>query len=204
VDTTLQIADRTYQITFIYVILPLVGIALIVFALIWGRRLGKRPFEIGLAKLGINLKADTMTLLILLGFLMACVGVFFQYRGYETKVTDLKGLLNEAQTKIEERDKILKSFQVYSMRFHLLFPETDTIDAPKIEVQAYIEEPGQVGRQLRPCEKCDVVSNDVWVNVDDLRSGDKLRIVAYEGDEKSWMSNDVEIPKTRLQMRREE
>lgn len=202
-DTTLQAVDTTYQMAFIYIILPLVGIALIVFALIWGKRLGKRPFEISLAKLGVDLKADTMTLLILLGFLMACVGVFFQFRGYETQVTNLQEDLDNAETKIKERDEILKSFQVYAMRFHLVFPETDTIDAPKIKVQAYVEEPGQVGRQLRPCEKCDVISNDVWVNVDDLRSGDKLKIIAYEGDEKSWMSNDVEIPKTKLQMRRE-
>ena len=193
---------KTYQMIFFYIVLPLLGIGLIIFALFRGRSLGQRPVEIALTKLGLNLKSDTLTLLIILGCVLACIGVFFWYRGYETQVADLKIELEQAKTRINTIDDVLKSFKVYAMRFHLIFPEIDTIDAREIKVQAYISKQGDPPPKLYDTETLVGFSNDIWVKIDNLNPGDKLCIVAYEGEDKSWQSAEIEIPKAHIQMRR--
>ena len=98
-------AENTlYMTMLLYVVSPLVGIALIVFALGWGSRLGRRPVELSLDRLGLNFKADILTLLVLLGFVLAGVGVFFGYQGYESRLLALQRKLDEMQTKMNSMD----------------------------------------------------------------------------------------------------
>ena len=193
---------ETYQMIFFYIVLPLLGIGLIIFALFRGRRLGQRPVEIALSKLGINLKSDTLTLMIILGCVLACLGVFFWSKGYETYVTELEGKVDKLEAEKKTKDELLERFKVYAMRFNLVFPKEDTLNTQDIKVQAYMAKQGKLPAKLYDPETFLGWSNDIWVKIDNLNPGDKLRIVAYEGEQKSWQSRDIEIPKTNINMRR--
>lgn len=193
-------AQNTIYELFLYIVIPIVGIGLMVFALGWGWRLGQRPVEIAIAKLGLNFKADILTLLVLLGFVMAGAGAFFWYRGYEFRLADLQGKLAQMQTKMNNMDEVLQSFKVYDLRLHLIFP--DQVDVRRTKVQVYITKQGRGSPQLSAPETDIGVANDLWVKLDSLNRGDKLRIVAYEGNEKTWESAHMEIPKTQVQMTR--
>lgn len=192
--------NAAYVTILLYVVFPLVGIALIVFALGWGSRLGRRPVELSLDRLGLNFKADILTFLVLLGFVLAGVGVFFGYQGYESRLLALQRQLEEMQTRMKTMDEALQSFKVYDMRLNLIFP--DEVDARNAKVQVYVSKQGKGPPQLSVPETDVGFSNDLWVKLDSLNRGDRLRIVAYEGAEKAWESSDIEIPKTQVQMRR--
>jgi hypothetical protein len=193
----------TFQQILFYIVLPLLGIGLIIFALGWGRRLCKLPVEIDLKKLGLCLKSDALTLLILLGCALACVGVFVWFRGYETTVKNLKSDLQKAETKINTQDNILERFRAYNMGFLLVFAEAETVDPQEIKVQAYIAKQGDTSAQLYDANAEVGLSDDIWVRIDNLNPGDRLRIVAYGAEGEEWESAEiVEIPKSRIQMRR--
>ena len=193
---------NTYQMILLYVLLPLSGLGLIIFALVRGKHLGQKPVEIVLTKLGLSLKLDTLTLLILLGCVFSGVGVYFWYRGYESQVGDLKRKVEKVEAEKTTLDGVLERFRVYAMRFHLVFPKEEAINAKAIKTQAYIAKQSEVSPKLYEIEPLVGFSNDIWVKIDNLNPGDKLCIVAYEGLEKSWESADIEIPKTNIQMRR--
>lgn len=193
---------ETYQLIFFYIVLPLLGIGLIVFALVRGRRLGQRPVEISAAKLGLSLKSDTLTLLIILGCILACVGVFVWSRGYEAHVKGLKDKLQTVEAEKNNLYDVLDRLRVYAMRFNLVFPHEDTVNVKEFEVQVYKVKQGEVEPKLYTPKPLVGLMDDIWVNIDNLIPGDKLRIVAYEGGDKSWESSDIEIPKSQIHMRR--
>jgi hypothetical protein len=185
---------------FIYIVLPLFGIGCIVFALGWGMRLGQRPVEIGFNKLGLTVKADLLTLLVLLGFVLAGVGAFFAYQGYEAKLVRDAKMISQEQAKTILLQNELESFKVYDMSFHLIFPEP--VDVRRAKIQIYITKKGQGPPQLSTPETDIGIANDLWVKMKGLTSGDKFRIVAMEGIDKNWVSADMEIPKAQIQMSR--
>lgn len=195
-------ASQAHTMILLYLV-PLVGMVLIVFALVWGKRLGQRRVEIALTKLGIDLKSDTLTLMILLGCAMASVGILFWYQGYEAQVRKLKADVQQAKYKMESMNNILQSFRVYSMQFHPVFPKADTVNVKDMEVQVYICKQGKGPPQLCTSQATIGFSNDLWVNVDNLNPGDKLRLVTYGSEGESWESADViEVPQTDIQLRR--
>jgi len=193
---------NTYQMILFFIVLPLLGLGLIIYALVMGRRLGQRPVEIVINWLGLSLKLDTLTLLILLGCILTSAGGYFWYRGYESQVADLKSKLLKAEAKKNTLDEVLERFRVYAMRFHLVFPQDETFNAQEVKARVYIAKQGEVSPRLYGAETLVGFSNEIWVKIDNLNPGDKLSIVAYEGEEKSWESPDIEIPKTNIQMRR--
>ena len=190
---------------FLYIVLPFLGVALIVFALGWGWRLGKRPVEIGVAKLGMNLKADILTLLLLLGFSLCVVGVFFVYRDYETRLERLDGELNQVRGQLASIDKFRKTLtdemerlQGYDLGFRLNFPEAPREDT---QIQVYI---GGVTEAPRLTPKVDtrVDGNAIWIKLPQrLNRGDRIRVVALEQG-RNWDSGAIDIPTIPLQMRR--
>lgn len=66
------------------------GLLVIALALILSQRLGNRPVELGFDKLGLNLKADRLTFVLVVGLIMIGVGVFFRYQNYETELKKLQ------------------------------------------------------------------------------------------------------------------
>lgn len=130
------------------------GILVMVFALVWGTRLGAQPVEFGVGKLGLNLKADRLTVIFSLGFLMAGVGVFFRYRGYETQVANLKsdvvrleGNLSQVSKTMEKLTSDLQGLKDYDLGLNLAFPPG--VDPRQLKIQVYTQKSGDPGFSLR-------------------------------------------------------
>jgi hypothetical protein len=197
--------ETTLQMILFYIVLPLVGVGLIVFAFVFGKRLSLRPVDFGFDRMGLKLKCDAFTFLVLLGFVMAIIGGFLNYQGYESKIAGLESELEHADIELGTMNNILGRFKAYAMRFHLCFPEDDSVDIEKIKVQAYIAKQGEGPSQLYDPEIIVGFSDDLWVKIDNLNCGDKLNIVAFADEGRSWESAGViEVPKTQLEMRRME
>ncbi|UCD18436.1 MAG: hypothetical protein JSV44_05880 [Candidatus Zixiibacteriota bacterium] len=195
--------ETTVKMILVYILLPLAGIGLILFSLLRAKRLCQRPVDLEYKKLGLHLKCDTLSLLVLLGFVMAIAGAFFYYGDYEDDISKLELQLENANTEIAAKDQVLQKFQCYAMRFSLVFPPEDSVDADKISVQAIISRQGQGQPQITAPDTRVGLSNDLWVHIDDLHPGDELRILAYEEEGRGWRSTNVcEIPKTQLKMAR--
>ena len=190
---------KIYQIILLYMVLPLVGIGLIVFTVTWGKRLAQRPVEIAVSKLGLNLKTDTLTILILLGAVMASIGVFFIFQGYEKQIEETNRQLIEKDSEIKHLSKSLDKFKVYSMPFHLIFKSTNSVDTEKFRVQVFNWKQGKGEPQITSPPAIPGL-NELWVTVENLNPGDQIRIIAYEDENKSWQSGKIEIPKTDLLM----
>jgi hypothetical protein len=188
-----------YQIILLYIVLPLVGIGLILFSAIWGKRLVERPVEIAVSKLGLSLKTDTLTMLIVLGSVMACMGVFFIYQGYEKQIEESNKQLIEKDSEIKSLNQSLYKFKVYSMRFHLTFESRNNIDTQNFTVQVYNWKQGKGSPQITSPPTISGL-NELWVTIDNLNPGDEIRIIAYEGEKLAWRSRKIEIPKTDLPM----
>ena len=175
------------------------GIGLIVFTVTWGKRLVQRPVEIAVSKLGLNLKTDTLTILILLGSIMASIGVFFIFRGYEKQIEETNKQLIEKDSEIKILSKSLDKFKVYAIRFHLIFKSTNNIDTQKFKVQVFNWKQGKGRPQITSPDAIPGL-NELWVTIDNLNPGDEIRIIVYEDENKSWQSGKIEIPKTDLSM----
>ena len=197
--------ETTLQMILFYIVLPLVGVVLIILAFIFGKRLCQRPVDFGLTKLGLKLTGDAFTFLVLLGFIMAMAGGYLNYQQYESQIAGLESKLELANAELATANGILEGFRAYCMRFHLCFPEEDSVDIEAINVQAYIAKQGEGPSQLYDPETIVGFSDDLWVKIDNLNHGDKLNIVAYDDKDRSWQSEGViEVPKSRLEMRRGE
>lgn len=190
---------KIYQIILLYIVLPLMGIGLIVFTVTWGKRLVQRPVEIAVSKLGLNLKTNTLTILILLGSIMASIGVFFIFRGYEKQIEETNKQLIEKDSEIKILSKFLDKFKVYAMRFHLIFKSTNNIDTQEFKVQVFNWKQGKGAPQITSPDAIPGL-NELWVTIDNLNPGDEIRIIVYEDENKSWKSGKIEIPKTDLPM----
>jgi hypothetical protein len=188
------------------IIFLVVGIGIMVFTLVWGGRLGTGPVELGVPKLGLNLKADRLTLIFLLGFLMTGVGVFFRYRGYESQVKQLQSQVIGLQGRVSQLDSTmqkltdaLQGFKEYDLGLNLVFP--DSVDPRPFNIQVYTKKLSDVNFELLTI-KAETDVGGTWVKINNLSRGERIKIVAQEPDSTIWEGNDVEIPKTQIQMTR--
>jgi len=170
--------------------------------LLWGKALSKLSVNIDSTKLGFKLNTNTMTLLILAALVIV---YFIAIRGinyYEDREQKLKNGLDQAGAKITMMETFLDRFRSYAILFRLVFPEMEKIDASAIKTQVYICKQGQESSQLTEAERTLGFLNDIWIRVQYLNPGDKLKIIAQAGDGRSWESTGVvEIPKSDLSMR---
>lgn len=152
----------------------------------------------------MNLKADLLTVLLLLGFSLCVVGVFFLYRDYESRLAGLDGELKQVKGQLEgfrtTLREDLESLRGYDLGFRLTFPERPREDTT---VQVYI---GGINEppELAPKIEKTIDGNAIWVKLPRrLNRGDRVRVVALESG-RGWESGEIHIPTIPLQMRRAE
>jgi hypothetical protein len=171
--------------------------------LLWGKKLSQLPVIIESTKLGFKLNTNTMTLLVLAALMIVFLIAFRGINYYEEREQKLKNDLDQAGAKITMMETFLDRFRSYVILFRLVFPETEKINAGAIKTQVYICKQGQESSQLTEAERTLGFLNDIWIRVQNLNPGDKLKIIAQEGDGRFWESTGVvEIPKSDLSMRR--
>jgi len=195
----IQLNDPIYQTILVYIVLPLVGIGLIVFALVSGKRLSERPVEIVLDKLGLGLKADAFGLMILVGFVMTSVGVFFLYQGYQTE-------LEKYQTELEKKNNVAgfiatvrEKVKEYNLNLILDFPES--LNPNLTEADLYIRRKGMSNDVLyKHLEKLKQEPGGIVVQFSGLSEGDTVYVEAeYAG--KKWQSDYIRVPTAYLKMK---
>ena len=205
--------DKTLTTEAIFLFSLCAGIVLIIFSIIWSGRLKNRPpVEIVLSKLGINLKLDTLALLILVGVLIAGGGGFFLYQSYEgrlesmtleyrQKLESMKIDLDNTSVRLTTLEDTVKEFKDYDLTFKLDFwgPIEDLPNYPETEIIAYLRRKGE--KDYITYDKIIIEKDKHGINVEvgDLRPGDTVRLNA-KNEDKTWVSQLTKIPEARIIM----
>lgn len=187
----------------LFILLPVVGIGLLLYALFLGRNLEGNPIKIKIDRPRLDLELDRLSLVILLGVFLMIFGVIIWNQGYKIKASRMEYDLKSAKNEITTKNNLLEKFKCYSVKFPLIFPENGNINPNDISVQVYILKPGMESAKLCDFKKITSLSNDISVSIEYLNPGDRLRIRAQEVENREWEGiNIVEIPKIDIQMRR--
>jgi hypothetical protein len=192
------------------VILFFAGLSLIALALILSRRLGNQPVQFGFTKLGLDIKADRLTFVLVIAVLLIGVGVFFRYQNYESQLKTLQAqvagfgpLQNQYSQNLQSLRDDLHEFKVYDLGLKIVFPNVSGSDVENFfEIQILTQ------REPQPF----AISNykpttnygETYVNLNNLNRGEKVRIMAKDKrDDTMWVStNDILIPETEIQMKK--
>lgn len=191
-----------YQNVLVYVILPILGIGLMIFALGWGKTLKGRPVEIALDKIGLNFKADATTLLILVGFILVGAGVYFWQQQYETRLSALRSELKDMRGKVSTIAEAMQKLKQYDLRLNLLFPEDEPANPFTAQVQPFVLKKGEhIPRPFDEQTRVDRGEGGIVVYFDKLGVGDRLYVFVEDGGLK-WRSDDMVTPTAHLKMNR--
>jgi hypothetical protein len=196
-----KIASLLYLV--MLVVFFLGGITLILLAIRRAVPIGNRPLAINASKLGLDIKTDTVGLLILVGVVFIGLGPFFAYRGYERRLSALQRQLDDSNANYREVLNQLKQFKIYDAKLNLAFPAEAHVDPRDVVVQLAVTRPGQTPKLVTPEQY--VGPGDLWIELDNVALGDKIRVIANEKDgesERKWESEEIEIPKSQVAMRR--
>jgi hypothetical protein len=176
-----------------------VGVVIILFVLVRGQQLGRAPVELALQKLGVNIKADRLTLFFLLGVLLAGVAVFFRYQSYESQVKEMRGTLEAMKSRLTLLTDELHSFKGYDVRLNVAFP--DDVDPRKLRIGVHTKKQTEDVFTLTDT-RAETDFGGTWVKLSNLQRGDRIKVVAVDPDGTTWESPDIEIPKTSVRMTR--
>lgn len=185
--------DTIFEKDYIYLIL---GILVLIIALIFHKTLGSRPVTLNLDKIGFQLNADRLTLFFLFGFIIIGVGIFFKFKGYENRLSTFeKALNNEASSKATLED-LKKKLAEYEMNIILEFDES--IDVNPLDLKYWIK--GKFGGNPNTAElvtpEFSPIDNAPKFKFEGIKQGDKFQIIAKKSNVESWISEEIEIPKT--------
>ena len=192
-------------------ILLFAGLLVIAIALILNRRFGNRPVQFGFTKLGLDLKADRLTFILVVGLVLIGVGVFFRYRNYELALETLKLQVQDANALQTQQKKDLESlkdelgqFKVYDLGLDIVFPNVPGDQVEQFfEIQVWLQK-----SKDRPFELTDFKPftdfGRTYVKLRNLNRGEVVKIVAKDKrDNTEWHSvNDILIPESQIQMKK--
>ena len=189
-------------------ILLFAGLSVIALGLMLSQRLGNSPVQLGFEKLGLDLKADRLTFVLIVGVTLIAVGVYFRYRDYENQVTKLNDQVSgfalvqrQHNESFEMLKRELQSFKVYDLSLKIDFPEG--VAREDIELEVWTKKLGADAYELTSYKP---VTNfeDTYVKLTNLDQGEKIRIIGTnKRDGSGWKSvSDIEIPETQIQMKR--
>lgn len=191
-------------------ILLFAGLFVIVLALILSQRFGNRPVEFAFDKLGLDLKADRLTFVLLLGLMMIGVGVFFRYQNYEAALKKLQFQVQGFEPVQQEYNKTLESlraelqnFKVYDLSLEIDFPNTPgEVIKKHFAIEVYTKRQSDQTFELRSF-KPSTDFDKTYVSLNNLYRGEKVRIIAKDNrDNTEWRSNEILIPEAQIQMKR--
>ena len=186
-----MITSILFQIAF-----PIVGVCLIFYMLIWGKELGQRPVEITIPRLNLILKADRLTFIVLLGFVMLGGGGFFWY-------VDLKDKINEMGSELTTKESLLNEFLTHNPRLLLFFsPENDLPVPGQTDVKVFVR--GNKDRKPTLYNEIyvDKGTGGIIVDIFNLKGNENYHFEAEYGG-KIWKSNSLPAPRAYVLMNQE-
>jgi len=182
--------------------IPAAGLGLILFALGWGSRLGPRPVEFGLGKLGFNLRADLVTILVLIGAAFVGSGLYFKYLEQRKTFLDQEKEVNATQVQAV-LEKFVGALHKYNLGLTLIFPEGMDPRYLRDKISVNLTKKNESAPRTLSKNEMDIrvgFGNDISVFLAGLDEGDNLRIIAKESETEWWESADIEVPKTQIRM----
>lgn len=191
-------------------ILLFAGLFIIALALMLSQRLGNKPVEFGFDKLGLDLKADRLTFVLVVGLMMIGVGVFFRYRNYEAElkkfqmqVQGFEPVQQEYNRNLEALRGELQNFKVYDLSLEIDFPQIRGEDIKKhFAIEVYTKRQNDKAFELRSF-KPSTDFDKTYVNLNNLYRGERVRIVAKDNrNNTEWLSNEILIPEAQIQMKK--
>jgi hypothetical protein len=194
--------------SFVTYALPLMGIGLMLLGILFRRQLsGRNVIDLAAPKLGLVLKADAFGLVVLLGFVMAASGLYFQYKDYESRLATLNSEVASLNSRVdvlrsdsEMIKDVVRELREQDLRLNLIFPPDAEYNPWKANVKGYV-------RKARENEDRLVVPNldrgegGLVVYFDRLAQGDRLYVIV-EDQGNTWRSDDMVIPRAHLVMNR--
>jgi hypothetical protein len=180
---------------YIYLI---IGVIVIVLAIIFSRRLGDKEVNIDWPKIGFNLKADRLTVFYLMGFALILAGVFFKFKGYETRLSVLENNLKDKETVADLSNRLGE----YEIKLSLEFDSSITADPRELKywVRGKINGKDNIERSLDA--QYQEISGLPYFNLEHIKNGDKFQIVAQKSNAERWITEIIEIPKTTVKLKR--
>lgn len=200
----------TYSMFWADTVLLFAGLVVIASALLLAQRLGNKPVQFGVTKLGLDLKADRLTFVLVVGLMLIGVGIFFRYQNYEALLKTLQVQVDAAKAAQTEHDKSLRElrnqFMVYDLGLNIVFPNVSGDDVEQyfeIEVHTKNESAGPFELSAY---KPTTTFGRTYVNLNNLNRGAQVRIYAKDKrDNTKWTSTyDILIPETEIQMKKGE
>jgi len=187
--------DKDSYLDYIYLV---IGLIIIFLALLFSKKLGNRPVSLNLEKIGFNLTADRLTLFYLLGFIVIGVGVFFKFKGYETRLGSLEQELKSSGTVREQ----LNALKEYDFDMFLEFDTTLHVSPQDESLRYFIDRsrPGEIDMDPIIPKFSDVGST--YIHVEHLKSGESFKIIVKKSNEEQWGSETIEVPNAKIKLKK--
>ncbi len=177
----------------------IVGVAIIFVALFRPGTFRRGPIEYSNEKLG-SVKLDFVAFLVIAGMVMAGVGAYFRWKGYQGQLEALGASQSEMTAKIESLEAQIERFKSYDVNVALSFPET--IDSKGIRITPLVKKPGNpnwaIGEVINGVSTSEA-DNLLSVQMHNLNPGDYLKFRVEQGD-RAWKSPQIEVPVFTLAM----
>lgn len=198
----------TYSMFWADTVLLFAGLLVIALALLLAQRLGNRPVQFGFSKLGLDLKADRLTFVLVVGLILIGVGIFFRYQNYEALLKTLQVQVETSKAAQAKHDESLtelrNKFMVYDLGLNIVFPNVPGDDVEtSFEIEVHTRRDVAETFQLSNYKPVTTYGKtSVYLN--NLNRGAQVRIHAKDKrDNTKWTSvYDIMIPETEIQMRK--
>lgn len=186
-----------------------IGVALIICALLMRQPLmGKDVIDATPEKLGLAIKLNAFALIVLVGLVMIATPIFFWYKGYEDKLSNLQKSyetqLLSLNEKVQGLEASISFFKEHELSLNLVFADVEPPDIAKITwpPNAFVQRVGE--REPKLYDMADFIRGPggIVASFKKLRSGDRLFVVVVDGAKK-WQSSDMVAPSAQLEMHRE-
>lgn len=175
------------------------GLLIIFLALLFSKKLGNQPVVLNLEKIGFNLNADRLTLFFLLGFLLIGVGVFFKFKGYETRLSSLEKDLKGKETIAELSSRLGE----YELKLSLEFDTSINVNPKDLTywIRGKVSGKPNIEDEIKPDEFLQLSGIPIF-HLEHIKQGDNFHIIAQKSKDERWISEAVEIPKTTIKIKR--
>jgi hypothetical protein len=182
----------------------LIGVAIILLSLLFRKALGNHSVNLKIDPIGFNLIADRLTLFFLLGFTIIGFGVFFKFKGYETRLSDFEKKL----LKSEIFEAQLNAYREYEFDLELVFDPPLEKSPKEYTYEVVNIKDGQV--KETPVTPRFGRATGVRVHLEHINPGAKIRITASRKSdneqqeyEEIWISEEIEIPNSKIRLKKE-